>query len=108
MIINKINRAKQFMPFDTLNGLQKAYREKEILNEEKRELSEEIYIELEEKLKDIQIGEEIEIKYYKFKRYVETRGIITKKDYLNKRIYLNKDIEINIYDVLDVKKKCMP
>ena len=39
---SRADRAKQFLPFDALKGLQEALREKEIENEEKKELSEEI------------------------------------------------------------------
>ena len=35
-----VSRAKQFLPFDALKGLQEALREKEIEHEEKIELSE--------------------------------------------------------------------
>ena len=40
------NRAKQFMPFDALKGLQDALREKEIECEQKEELIEERIMEL--------------------------------------------------------------
>ena len=35
MAISRLDRAKQFMAFDALKGLQEAYREKEIIYEEK-------------------------------------------------------------------------
>ena len=41
MAISRLDRAKQFMPFDALKGLQEALRSKEIEYEEKKELSEE-------------------------------------------------------------------
>ena len=40
MQINRIARAKQFLPFDALKGLQEALKEKEIEYEERKELSE--------------------------------------------------------------------
>ena len=46
MVVNRIARAKQFLPFDALKGLQEALREKEIAYEEKKELSEETLAEL--------------------------------------------------------------
>ena len=48
---SKSDRARQFMPFDALKGLQEALREKEIEIESRRELSEESLMELEEQLK---------------------------------------------------------
>ena len=44
-----VSRAKQFLPFDALKGLQEALREKEIEHEEKIELSEETLSELNNK-----------------------------------------------------------
>ena len=41
MQVNRISRAKQFLPFDALKGLQEALKEKEIEYEERKELSEE-------------------------------------------------------------------
>ena len=38
--MNKVARAKQFLPFDALKGLQEALREKEREYEEKKDLSE--------------------------------------------------------------------
>ena len=41
MQFSRTNRAKQFLPFDALKGLQEALREKEIQYEDRKELSEE-------------------------------------------------------------------
>ena len=35
---NRVARAKQFLPFDALKGLQEALREKEVEYEEKKDL----------------------------------------------------------------------
>ena len=40
-MLSRMNRAKQFLPFDAVSGLQKALREKEIEYVNKAELSEE-------------------------------------------------------------------
>ena len=45
--MNRTSRAKQFLPFDALVGFQEALREKEIEHEEKKELTEESYEDLE-------------------------------------------------------------
>lgn len=39
-MVNRVARAKQFLPFDALKGLQEAIREKEVEYEEKRDLAE--------------------------------------------------------------------
>ena len=50
MQVNRIARAKQFLPFDALKGLQEALREKEIEYEAKKDLSEDTLHELNNKL----------------------------------------------------------
>ena len=58
---NKADRAKQFLPFDALKGLQEALREKEIEHEEKRELSEESLMELEKEFNKLEKGSNVKI-----------------------------------------------
>ena len=41
MVVSKTLRAKQFLPFDALKGLQEALREKEIEHQERIDLSDE-------------------------------------------------------------------
>ena len=62
---NKSDRAKQFLPFDALKGFREALEEAEIEQEEKRDLSEDFYNELEKEFNKIQIGIYIKINYYK-------------------------------------------
>ena len=49
MVVNRVTRAKQFLPFDALKGLQQALKEKEIEHEEKKELAEDTLTELNNK-----------------------------------------------------------
>ena len=53
MGISRENRARQFLPFDALKGLQEALREKEIELDERKELSEESIEELSKNLQQI-------------------------------------------------------
>lgn len=105
MQVNRTARAKQFLPFDALKGLQEALREKEIEYEEKRELSEETLSELDDMLNKLEIGDNVTIKYYKNRKYIEIFGIVTKIDSIKKKIQVNKDNSINISDIvkLDIK-----
>ena len=70
-----VSRAKQFLPFDALKGLQEALREKEIEHEEKIELSEEILAELNNNFNKIEIGSKVRIKFYKNMKYIEISRI---------------------------------
>lgn len=102
MQVNRIARAKQFLPFDALKGLQEALREKEIEYEAKKDLSEDTLFELNNKFNQIENGKYIKIKYYKNGRYNEIKGIVTNIDYTKKKIQMNKVENINICDIIDI------
>ena len=97
-----VSRAKQFLPFDALKGLQEALREKEIEHEEKIELSEETLSELNNKFNKIEKGSKVKIKFYKNKKYIEIMGIITDIDYIKKKILVNEEQYINISDIINI------
>ncbi len=98
----RADRAKQFLPFDALKGLQEALREKEIEFEDKRELSEESLAELEREFNKIEKGSKVSIKYYKHKKYNEIIGIVTNIDYIKKKIQINKSENINMCDIIKI------
>ena len=99
---SSVSRAKQFLPFDALKGFSEALREKEIEYEEKRDLSEESLIELNDKFNQIEKDRYVKIKYYKNGRYIEVEGIITNIDYIKKKIQINKDRNINTCDIVSI------
>ena len=102
--MNKVARAKQFLPFDALKGLQEALREreKEIEYEVKKDLSEDTLNDLNNKFNQIEEGSLIRIKYYKSGRYSEIKGVVTNIDYIKKKIQINKVENINICDIIDI------
>lgn len=102
MVVNRIARAKQFLPFDALKGLQEALREKEIEYEEKKELSEEPLAELNNTFNQIEKGSYAKIRYYRNGRYSEIKGIVTYIDYIKKKIQIDKIENINICDIIDI------
>lgn len=102
-MVNKIDRAKLFLPFDALKGLESAIKEKEEEQEIKKELTEESYIELENKLNRVEEGDRIKIKYYKNKKYVDISGVITKINYIKKKIQLDGTYNISISDIIDIE-----
>lgn len=102
MVVNKILRAKQFLPFDALKGLQEELRKKEIEYEEKKYLSEETLTELNDSFNQIEKGSYVKIKYYKNRRYSEIEGTVTNIDYIKKKIQIDKIENVNIYDVIDI------
>ena len=100
----KTARAKQFLPFDALKGLQEALREKEIEYEERKELSEETLHELDDILNRIEIGDIVTIKYYKARRYSEIKGRVTKIDVIKKKIQIDNENNINMVDVVSLSR----
>ena len=101
--MSKADRAKLFVPFDALKGLQEILREKEKEVEERKELSEESLMKLQEELNRVEIGNSIFIKYYKNKKYIDITGILTKINFVKKKIIINEDTMINISDIIQLK-----
>ena len=100
--MNRGARAKQFLPFDALKGLQEALREKEIEYETKKDLSEDTLQELNNKFNQIENGKYVKIKYYKNGRYSEIKGRVTNIDYIKKKIQISKIENINICDIIHI------
>lgn len=102
-MVGRVDRAKLFVPFDALKGLQEILREKEKEVEERKELSEESLMELQEELNKVEIGSSVFIKYYKNKRYIEINGSVTKINFIKKKIIIDADIIINMCDIIELK-----
>lgn len=100
--MNKVARAKQFLPFDALKGLQEALREKEIEYEEKKDLSEDTLNDLNNKFNQIENGSFVKITFYKNGKYSEIKGRVTNIDYIKKKIQINKEYNINICDIVNI------
>ena len=100
--MNKVARAKQFLPFDALKGLQEALREKEREYEEKKDLSEDTLNDLNNKFNQIDNGSLIKITFYKNGKYSEIKGRVTNIDYVKKKIQINKEYNINICDIVSI------
>lgn len=99
--MNRQDRAKQFMPFDALKGLQEELRKKEIEYEQKKEISEWVLEKLEDELRKINLGEKVQVKYYKDGKYITIVGIVKKINYVEKEIEINEEI-INVNDVINL------
>jgi hypothetical protein len=101
-VVNKVARAKQFLTFDALKGLQEALREKEIEYEEKKDLSEDTLNDLNNKFNQIDNGSFVKITFYKNGKYSEIKGRVTNIDYIKKKIQINKEYNINICDIVNI------
>lgn len=74
--MNREERAKQFMPFDALKGLNEELRRREakMLREEKRVLFEEEAEKLSSRLARLQVGDEVEAVFYENGYYLTVSG----------------------------------
>lgn len=103
MEASRINRAKQFLPFDALKGFKEALKEKEVEYEDKKELTEEALTELNDCFNKIEIGSKVRIKYYKNGKYNEIRCEITNINYIKKKIQINGNESINVCDIINME-----
>lgn len=94
-------RAKQFMPFSALKGLEDALREKEKVKVPKPELSEDAAEIIDRTLRQLEPLNIITVVYYKDGEYLQTKGVIVKIDKENKRLQI-VDTLIDFNDILDI------
>lgn len=100
--MGNIDRARQFMPFDALKGLQEALREKEKEVENRKELSEESLLLLDEQLQRVKIGDTVDIEFYKNQKYVVKEGKITTIDIIKRKVILDGIEIISFFDILKI------
>ena len=103
-MLSRIERAKQFLPFDAVKGLQVALREKEIERINKFELSDEQIENISDTLKMLRIGEKIEVVYYVDRQYKKMQGNVVKLNNVKKSILID-DIEIFFVDIFSIKRE---
>lgn len=99
---NRVDRAKQFLPFDALKGLQEALREKEIVYEDRRELSEEMYEDLSLKFQRIDENTYIKIKFYNNRKYMNLEGKVQKLNE-NKKYLIINSVKVNFFDIVEIE-----
>lgn len=94
-------RAKVFLPFAALKGYNELVKEKEIVKEDKKILSEDELEYLSFQINKIQKGQIIKIKYYNDGGYVILEGMVSKIDEIYRKIYIVKQ-EINLDDISNI------
>ncbi len=95
------DRAKQFMPFSALKGLEEALREKERQIEEKKVLSEDRAEELTRKLSALKKGDTAQVVYFAGGTYKTHSGIVQKIDETFRVLKID-ETEIPIADLYDI------
>lgn len=100
----KVDRAKQFLPFDALKGFREALREKEKVIVSKISLSKEEADILSKKIIQIKKNEIIKVVYYNKNSYIKLEGMVSNVDFISKTVTI-VNTEISFLDLLDVKGK---
>ena len=95
------DRAKQFMPFSALKGLDEALREKERIIVEKAELSEESAEVVANALKLIERGTYVRVVHFADGEYISTEGIVTAFDKVFRKMTVIKT-EIEFDDIYKI------
>ena len=88
--MDRLNRAKQFMPFAALAGLEEAMHEKEFVPLEQILLGEDAQRELDLTLQSIPSGAEVCAVCYSDGRYDELRGVFRGKDEADGRLRIGR------------------
>ena len=100
-MVNRQDRARQFMPFAALRGYYDKIREQQRIKEPKRELSETEAERLSFKLNQLQKGQMISVTYYNKDAYEIVDGLITNFDEIFRTVTIVKTV-IHFDDILDV------
>ena len=100
--MKRSERAKQFIPFSALKGLDEEHTRAEKVLCQKRELLEDEAEELNRKLTDIEAGSRIEIEYYRMGEYVKKKGTVKRVDDVYRVIEVD-DKKIKISSIVSLK-----
>ena len=104
MAISRADRARQFLPFDALKGLNEALRSKEIEYEDRKDLSEEEEEKISNILLSLESGNNIRVKYYYKRQYILLKGRIKKIDPIKKQILFIDENIIQFNDIIEIEK----
>ena len=95
------NRARQFLPFNSLRGYYDLVRKQEIIKAKKKVLADEEAAIISDKLNMLKRGMLVKIKYYKDYGYIEIEGMVANIDSIFHKITIVKEI-INFDDIISI------
>lgn len=104
MAISRIDRAKQFMPFDALKGLKEALKNKELEYEDRKYLAEDEEEKISKILYYLEINNIIKVKYYNNRQYIKFEGKIKRIDPIKKKLIFFDNTIIQFDDIVDIRK----
>ena len=97
----KPDRARQFLPFNSLRGYYDLVRKQEIIKTPKKILADEEADIISDKLNKIKRGMLIRIKYYKDYGYIEIEGMVASIDSIFHKITIVKET-ISFDDIINI------
>ena len=97
-------RAKQFLPFAAVKGLNEALEKKEKVMAKRIDMTDERALMLDETLRDMKQGDWIEVTYYERDRYVIASGQVSGVDAIYKKLRIG-DQSISFEDILEVNSR---
>lgn len=100
--MDRAERAKQFMPFSALEGLDEVLREENPDVDERVCLGEDAQAELDRRLRTLSPGREIYAVFYAKRRYSAMSGTVMKID-LTDRSLLIDDVRVPMDDLLEIQ-----
>ena len=90
--MSRLDRAKQFMPFDALKGLREALAEREERRTrvERKEISEELIADISAKLSRLQVGDSVRVRFFSHGHYLDVESTVDAISSLDGYITLGK------------------
>ena len=101
MGMDNVQRAKQFLPFAALKGLERAIEERGKETEARIILGEDAQAELDLKLQRLKKGDTVSIRHYSGQRYESSFGQLKKIDLIQRQLLLG-ETRIAFDDILGV------
>ena len=103
----EINRARQFMPFAALKGYDEMIRERTVIPEPKRALSEDRMDMLSKKLYSLKRGTMVDVEYYYGKGYTHIEGLVANVDAVFRCLTIVRT-KIPFDDIWDISDNSTP
>jgi len=104
-MMDRIDRAKQFLPFDAMKGLQEALRAEEAKRSrvERRELGEEDAEHISHVLGQTSRGDAVRVTYYRAGRYLAAEGEVSAFDVIRRTLTVDGQ-KIPFDDISDIER----
>lgn len=90
--MTRAERAKQFLPFSALTGLESSLEKQEFMPEERRLLGEDAQLELDSTLRQLHIGDTVTATYYHDRQYDVFTGPVIKLDTFRRALFVGQRI----------------